>query len=285
VGYKLLHVRLSPPALKKDNPLVYVDLGGIAKGYAAQAVGDALESHGVRDYLVAVGGELRAHGLSSSGHPWRVGIETPTPDVRRIFYSLELKNASLSTSGDYRNFFEINGTRYCHEINPKTGRPIPAGLASVSIVHPSGTYADAMATALMVLGPQEGMDFARGRGLAVFFIMRQSDHFETLSTPEFDQLGGAVLNVPVNGTDGSVKPLPITPTVLARWVIDGRDNGDSRVFEIIPQMHSHRASTAGVRMTEIVSDARQHLQNCHARIPHRVCSRATNHARGTAPLA
>jgi thiamine biosynthesis lipoprotein len=188
VGYHLLECRLNPPALRKVDPGVYVDLGGIAKGFAAQAVADALESRGVNNCLVAVGGELRAHGVCQTGRPWPVGIETPTPDIRRVFATLELNNASLSTSGDYRNFYELNGSRYCHEIDPRTGRPIPAGLASVSIVDPSGTHADAMATALMVLGPEKGYALARRKKWPVLFIIREADQFRTLTTPEFDRL-------------------------------------------------------------------------------------------------
>jgi thiamine biosynthesis lipoprotein len=188
VGYRLLECRLLPPALRKHDPELYVDLGGIAKGYAADAVGAFLNSVGIHRYLIAVGGELRAHGMNEQERPWSVGIETPTPDVRRIFCQLDLRDQSLSTSGDYRNFFEVGGRRYCHEIDPRTGAPIEPGLASVSVIHASGTYADAMATALMVLGPKEGYDRACRLKLAVLFIVRSSDHFETLRTPEFEKV-------------------------------------------------------------------------------------------------
>ncbi len=111
VDYRRLECRPLPPSLRKHDPDIYVDLGGIAKGYAAQAVASLLESAGITDYLIAVGGELRAKGVSQNGHPWRVGIETPTSDVRRIFRSLDLRDASLSTSGDYRNFFDVDSRR------------------------------------------------------------------------------------------------------------------------------------------------------------------------------
>src|SRR6185437_8932223 len=123
--------------------------------------------------------------LRAQGRPWKVGIETPTPDVRRVFCQVTLLDESLSTSGDYRNFFDAAGKRFCHEINPRTGRPIEQGLASVSVIHPSGAYADAMATALMVLGPTEGYALACKLKLAAMFIVRHSDHFETLRTPDF----------------------------------------------------------------------------------------------------
>jgi thiamine biosynthesis lipoprotein len=186
VGYRQLEVRLDPPALKKSRPDLCVDLGGIAKGYAADAVGAFLESRGFRDYLAQIGGEVRARGNSHLGRPWHVGVETPTPDVRRILVQVELADSSISTSGDYRNFFEKDGRRFSHEIDPRTGWPTTAGAASVSVVHSSGAYADAMATALIVLGPEEGLALAKRLGLAALFITRGADHFETHATPEFN---------------------------------------------------------------------------------------------------
>jgi thiamine biosynthesis lipoprotein len=188
VGYHLLDVRLSPAALRKSDPLVYVDLSGIAKGFAAEQVARRLEQMGITDYLIAVGGEMRAHGHSQAGRNWRVGIETPTPGVRRVLYQVELRTGSLSTSGDYRNFFDSGGRRYCHEIDPSTGQPVLDPPASVSVADPSGAYADAMATALMVLGADKGYMLAEQKGLAVLFITRRSDHFETRATPAFQTM-------------------------------------------------------------------------------------------------
>jgi thiamine biosynthesis lipoprotein len=188
VGYRRLECRLNPPALRKSDPELSIDLGGIGKGFAADKVSAYLDRLGARDYLVAIGGELRARGSSSGSGGWRVGIETPTPDTRRIFRQIDLRNASLSTSGDYRNFFEIDGHRFSHEIDPHTGRPVEHGPASVSIVHASGTYADAMATALMVLAPDESFALAKRRDLAVLFVFRGEGSFETHETPAFERL-------------------------------------------------------------------------------------------------
>lgn len=185
VGYRLLQARLSPPALRKADPLMYVDLSGIAKGFAAEQVATQLERMGIFEYLIAIGGETRGHG---TGRRWHVGIETPTPGVRRVLYQVELGPFSLSTSGDYRNFFDKDGRRYCHEIDPSTGRPVPAPPASVSVADQSGAYADAVATALMVLGPDKGYAFAERNGLAALFILRRSDHFEAKATPAFEPL-------------------------------------------------------------------------------------------------
>jgi thiamine biosynthesis lipoprotein len=188
VGYRLLDVRLNPPAIRKSDPQVYVDLSAIAKGYAAGLVGDRLEELGATDYLVLVGGEVRSRGLSHLGRPWHVGIETPTPGVRRVLYTVELKDLSLSTSGDYRNFFESGGHRYCHEIDPTTGRPTTRAPASVTVGHASNAYADAMATALMVLGPEEGYALAQKLDLAALFTIRGDKQFEARSTRQFRKL-------------------------------------------------------------------------------------------------
>lgn len=188
VGYHLLEVRLSPAALRKSDPLLYVDLSGIAKGFAAEQVARRLEQMGITDYLIGVGGEMRAHGRSETGQYWRVGIETPTPGVRRVLYQVDLRTGSLSTSGDYRNFFDKDGRRYCHEIDPATGEPLLDPPASVSVADQSGADADAMATALMVLGPEKGYGLAEQKGLAVLFIIRRSDHFEAKATPAFQTL-------------------------------------------------------------------------------------------------
>lgn len=190
VGYRRLQCRLSPPALRKSDPEVSIDLGGIGKGFAADQVSVYLNSIGADHYLIAVGGELRAKGTSAAGLPWRVGIETPTADTRRIFQQVDLHEASLSTSGNYRNFYTLGEQSFCHEIDPQTGRPVVHALASVSVIHSSGTYADAMATALIVLGPERGFQLAQKMDLAVLFIIRGEDHFETRWTDRFEALAG-----------------------------------------------------------------------------------------------
>ena len=189
VGHHLLECRPSPPALRKLRPEVYVDLSAIAQGYAADRVAADLDAAGVTDYLVDVCGEMRARGSSPAGRPWRVGIETPTPGVRRVLRTVELRDVALATSGDYRNFrVDDAGRRYSHEIDPRTGRPADNGLASVSVAHPSAARADAMATALMVLGPAEGYAFARRSGLAAMFVVRGEGRFEVRATPEFERM-------------------------------------------------------------------------------------------------
>jgi thiamine biosynthesis lipoprotein len=188
VNYRLLEARLSEPAIRKGDPMAYVDLSAIAKGYAAELVSRRLDALGAGDYLIAVGGEMRARGFSPLGQPWRVGIETPTPGVRRVLCRVALPAGSLSTSGDYRNFFDQNGRRYSHEIDPATGEPTTRAPASVTVADASGAYADAMATALMVMGPDTGYALALKFGLPVLFILRGAEEFQIRATPEFEKL-------------------------------------------------------------------------------------------------
>jgi thiamine biosynthesis lipoprotein len=182
VDYRRLHVRQDPPALRKDDPELAIDLSAIAKGDAANRVAALLDARGFTDHLIAIGGELRGRGASSGESAWPVGIEVPTPDVRRVLRRVDLHNASLSTSGNYRNFVELAGQRFGHEIDPKTGRPVNHALASVSVLHSDGAYADAMATALFVLGPDAGYELAKRMNLSTLFITRGDGEFVTRGT-------------------------------------------------------------------------------------------------------
>lgn len=165
---------------------VYCDLSAIAKGYAVDQVCDALAALGHADFMVEVGGEVRTAGLNASGQPWRIAIEKPVDQERVIHGLVGLTNKSLATSGDYRNFYEVEGRRISHTINPKTGRPVDHSLASASVIHPDCALADAYATALMVLGPEAGLAFAEKQGLAVLLILHGDDgHFTTRQTAAF----------------------------------------------------------------------------------------------------
>ncbi|MEX0867575.1 MAG: FAD:protein FMN transferase, partial [Pirellulales bacterium] len=186
VGDGLFEARLDPPALKKLHPGVYVDLSAIAKGYGVDVVADFLKNQEVAHYMVEIGGEVRTRDLRGDGQPWRMGIETPTDSGRGIQTVLHLSDAALATSGDYRNFFEIDGRRFSHVVDPRTGRPIEHGLASVSVIAEHCIDADAYATALMVLGPEAGYNWALSRDMAVLMIIRDGENFIEKSTPGFD---------------------------------------------------------------------------------------------------
>ncbi|MCA9733506.1 MAG: FAD:protein FMN transferase [Deferribacteres bacterium] len=187
VGQNHVSVRTDPPALKKDNVDIYCDLSAIAKGFAVDAVAEYLVDAGFANYLVEIGGEVRAGGTKANGETWRIGIATPTQSggIQKVVH---LDNTGMATSGDYFNYFEKDGKRYSHTIDPVTGRPITHKLASVTVIHPSCMTADGYATAIDVMGPEKGFEFAQERNLAVFMIVRTDKGFVEKLTPEFKAL-------------------------------------------------------------------------------------------------
>ena len=180
------NLRLDPQnrSILKQSDLS-VDVSSLAKGYAVDRVADWLSAQGVRRYMVEVGGEMRLSGLSGRGDPWRIAIEEPKISERSIAITLSLTDVAIATSGDYRNYFEANGRRYSHSIDPRTGYPVTHDLVSVTVVHQSCMMADAWATALTVLGAEKAMAVAQAQGLAVYFIRRLDDEFVHSHTPLF----------------------------------------------------------------------------------------------------
>ena len=187
VGYRYLAVRASPSALRKQRPDVYVDLSAIAKGFAVDEVARLLDEQHIQSYLVEIGGELRARGSKADGTPWKVAIEQPRPGERAVQSIVALRDHAIATSGDYRNYVEKDGKRYSHTINPRTGRPIVHGLASVSVITASAMRADALATAIMVMGPEEGYRLAVDEALAAQLIIRSEDQHRVMATPQFER--------------------------------------------------------------------------------------------------
>jgi thiamine biosynthesis lipoprotein len=187
VGYESLVVDRQAGTLRKRDPDLTCDLSAVAKGFAVDRVAGALDALGFQRYLVEVGGELRARGTHLDGGPWRVAIETPDAPGRQIHRIVELRDAAMATSGDYRAYYEVDGRRLSHTIDPRTGRPIEHGLASVTVVASDAAHADALATALNVLGPEAGYAMARSQGIAAYFIVR-AEGFEIRATPGFESL-------------------------------------------------------------------------------------------------
>ncbi len=144
--------------LRKRNPHVKVDLSSIAKGYAVDQVAALLRQHQLTDFLLEIGGEVYAAGLRKDGQKWRVGINEPRPgaSLEAVYRVVELENQGFATSGDYRNFIEIDGKRYSHIIDPRSGWPVDNGVVSISVLANSCAMADGLATAIMVMGPQTG---------------------------------------------------------------------------------------------------------------------------------
>lgn len=184
VGYSLLHTRRSPPAIRKDRPALNVDLSGIAKGYAVDRLGELLASRGVENYLVEIGGELKVRGRNAAGGQWAIAIEQPAFATRRLQRMIYLTEAGVATSGDYRNFIELDGRVVSHAIDPRTGAPAVSPTASVTVIHQSAMYADAMATALLVAGADHGYRLAEKHGVAaLFFVRHGSNTIEQATTP------------------------------------------------------------------------------------------------------
>ena len=191
VGIKFIK-SVNGKALKKSNPLVRIDLSAIAKGYGVDVVARILEAGGILNYMVEIGGEVMAKGINAHSELWKIGIDSPGlaslpgQDIRTI---LALKDVAVATSGDYRNYFEYEGKIYSHTINPNTGKPVTHDLASATVIARDCMTADALATAIMVMGKDEGMIFIEKiRDAEVLMITRRSvDSFSTFQSSGFSQ--------------------------------------------------------------------------------------------------
>lgn len=155
----------------------YVDLSAIAKGYGVDELARIVEAAGAKNYLVEIGGELRAAGRNIQDQIWRVGIEKPDVTQRIPFTVVPLDNKAMATSGDYRNYFEVDGKRYSHSIDPTTGYPITHNVASVTVIADTTAYADGIATAINVMGAEAGMKMANEQDIAALVILKTSDGF------------------------------------------------------------------------------------------------------------
>lgn len=187
IGYQRLSWRDADQALLQPGG-AYVDLSAVAKGYAVDKVADLLIGLGVENLLVEIGGELRAHGAKPAGQPWKVAIEKPLPGVREVAHILAMKDIAIATSGDYRNYFQAGERRYSHIIDPRSGYPVDHQVVSVSVLHPRCAEADALATALTVMGAEEGMVWAEARQLAVLFMVQSGSTVEEFASSAFRRL-------------------------------------------------------------------------------------------------
>lgn len=186
-GYQRLKVRKQPPALRKQGAQMSIDLSAIAKGYAVDILAEYCEQLGSQNYLIEIGGELVARGHNAQLQPWRVAIERPVTDDRAVQLVIQPGDNGIATSGDYRNFFEFKDQYYSHTLDPQTGRPVTHKLASVTVVHASSMWADAWATALLVLGSEQGLQLAEQQGLAAYFILRTDGDFKSLQSSAFSR--------------------------------------------------------------------------------------------------
>lgn len=188
VGHEKLQADCSAPALKKDVPGLMLDMSAFGKGFAVDRIAALLDRNGLRDYLIEVGGELRLRGHNIEGEKWAIGIERPLTYERRPHTVVRLTDVALATSGDYRNYFVAGGQHYSHTIDTRTGRPVTHALASVTVLDDNGYRADALATALLVMGPEQGMELALRDDLAVLFLLRDGDSISERATPAFEKL-------------------------------------------------------------------------------------------------
>ncbi|HET9947499.1 MAG TPA: FAD:protein FMN transferase [Longimicrobiales bacterium] len=186
VGWERIAIDTLAHTVAKTHPLAALDLSGIAKGWAAERVAAGLAALGIEHALVEVGGELQALGTRGDGRPWRIGIERPDGEPG-LWGTIDLTDAGLATSGDYRNWFEDGGATYAHIIDPRTGRAVPRRRLSVTVVHPDASIADAWATALLVLGPEEGDEVARREGVAALFLHATDAGIEARLTPALER--------------------------------------------------------------------------------------------------
>ena len=188
VGYQ--HLRIEADQLCKD-AAVEVDFNSIAAGYAVDTIAARLEALGIHDYLAEATGELKAAGKKLDGSPWRIALEEPRDDQQVAERIVAVDGFGMSTSGDYRNYFEQGGRRYSHTFDARTGAPVSHALASVTVIHPSALMADGLSTLLLILGPQRGWDYAEKHDIGAFFVIRTDTGFVTRSSHAFERVTGA----------------------------------------------------------------------------------------------
>jgi thiamine biosynthesis lipoprotein len=180
------HLSATADTLSKDIAGLYVDLSAIAKGYGVDVIADYFASLGIENYLVEVGGELRVNGVNARGVNWQVAVEKPSSGEHVVQQVIAVGNNAIATSGDYRNYYELNGERFAHTINPDTGRPIKHKLVSVTVIYSSSMTADGLATALMVMGEEAGFAFAKQHNLAVYMISKSVSGYTEVYTKQFE---------------------------------------------------------------------------------------------------
>lgn len=180
------HLRIDGRQLSKDIDGLYVDLSTIAKGYGVDVVAELLEAYGIANYLVEIGGEMRLSGKKPADQAWNIAIEKPVSMERAVQQIVSIGDNAIATSGDYRNYYERDGQRFSHLIDPRNGKPITHNLVSVTVVHPSSMTADGLATALNVMGFEQAKTFALQHQLPVLLIKRENGEFTTYNTPQFE---------------------------------------------------------------------------------------------------
>lgn len=185
IGEQRVEIDEQASHIRKTGP-VQLDFSSIAKGYAVDQVAALLNTSGVTDYMVEIGGEIRVLGVNPRGEAWRIAIERPVAGGGAPLAILAVSGAGVATSGSYRNFFEVDGVRYAHTLDPRTGWPVQHELVSVTVVHPEVVVADAWATALTVLGPERALHIATQQNLAAYLVVGSGPELVVRKTPAIE---------------------------------------------------------------------------------------------------
>ena len=175
VGHQLLSIRIQPPAVRKHKPQLRIDLSAIAKGYAVDQLAAILKARQLSNYLIDIGGELYASGRNAEGKPWKIAIELPQSGSQLPARVVSLSDKAIATSGDYRNYIEVDGHRYSHAIDPRSKMPLSHATILLSVIDEQAMRADALATALLVMGEPRGREWAEQHGVAAYFVVRRHD--------------------------------------------------------------------------------------------------------------
>jgi thiamine biosynthesis lipoprotein len=184
VGFDLLEVRLVPPALRKHHPQLTIDVNAVAPGYAVDLLAERFAALGAHDFMIDIGGEILTRGRNARGEIWRIAVERPRDEAADPARVIALENASVTTSGEYRHYFEREGVRYSHTIDPRTGHPI-VSYGSVCVLGDSTLEVDAWATALNVLGPDAGLELAEREGIAAMYLIERGEGIESRMSARF----------------------------------------------------------------------------------------------------
>lgn len=185
IGYQQLTLDPINKTLQKNHPKLSIDYSAIAKGYAVDQISDLLLQEDLKNHLVEIGGELKANGKKPANKPWTIAVAKPVPGKPMAMQKIILDNKGIATSGNYNNFFFFEGKRYSHTLDPITARPVAHTLASTTVRHPSTMIADALATALMVMGTKKGIRFANEHKLEVFMINEEENTFKSYPSKNF----------------------------------------------------------------------------------------------------
>jgi len=185
VNFSHISLDFANQSLSKNSEL-YADLSAIAKGFAVDEIARYLQTHGMDNYLIEIGGEVRLNGVKN-GSGWRLAVEKPVSNERTVHAIISASDKAIATSGDYRNFFELDGVRYSHTINPSTGFPVKQDVLSVTVIAGSCAEADAYATAFSVIGPSKAIEVANRKGLAVLLLVKDGNGYKEIYSDSFNQ--------------------------------------------------------------------------------------------------